>query len=342
MCCDLLLRAAGFTTYDRTAFGVLCRWRQLVEETEAATKDLKLEEAGAVRGETPSPLIQHDPGDALCPCPSDCCGGGLFLRGDATERLMSTVLLPLPLICVFFFALWTPLVTLAGRFWGSWGAVGAAGCILMVLVRLGLFAPIRNLVSHTVSSASLSRRLYRRALAMSLRSFLQRYRARLAPGPGGASDDPGAAEFMCKPPASELHVSLCQLWIRGLGAYNGFFQRLMACTLACLVLSLLITLASGPCISAYQILGAAAVLSRVTYEMLVYAAYNGQADDVVSLCSEALEALASIAGEAACASAPDHAALASIRAHEKLLALFVARADRRRTGCSAGASTGRR
>ncbi|KAI9005771.1 hypothetical protein DFJ74DRAFT_692022 [Hyaloraphidium curvatum] len=95
--------------------GYVARWAALALESRADGGP-----AGGMDEAEVSPLVTHDPGDELCSCPRESC---------ASSSLHTTALLYIAEICARVglqlpvFVLWTPFVTLASTFWGTWWSV---------------------------------------------------------------------------------------------------------------------------------------------------------------------------------------------------------------------------
>ncbi|KAI9002527.1 hypothetical protein DFJ74DRAFT_695942 [Hyaloraphidium curvatum] len=318
----------GPNPYDTLSLSPVMRWLQLRELSDVRERGRKADVENPEAGVQPDPpafvLLQHDEADVRCPCPAAGCAGSV-LRDDALARLLDA---GLDTVCggvILLFILWTPAIELASQFWPSWGAVGGIFAVIYLVVGYGLTYSVRERAVFMLPSAFFVRRVAYRALSASLRSFLRRYRSFLLRGEG--------ADAVLKP-STELHVKLLRLlsvdWSHRF-VYLSLERRFVLFSGVILLITLVMNLAAGRCVAAFQIATAAFVLGMVIRSILIVSAFNSVAEDTSTLCLGAAAAARRILAASALHS-PDPRAAAALEAHARLLELAAA---------SAGASRAR-
>jgi hypothetical protein len=205
----------GRGALDGVAWGGVVRWLDLVDEEgkvevsiagfeeEGTPVERRVEKKGE-ENSTRTRLISHDAEDSiagLCPCPLPSCSGTLPRQIAVNGALSNLITLPVQLMLWLGF-LWTPLFTFAGSFWTSPFAL--AGVLFWGSYLLyQLLAEVSRFLNVNGGHLSLSLRLHRRAVAMSLESFLERAESTLKSGVVAAQTND-----------NEMHVSLHRILAR--------------------------------------------------------------------------------------------------------------------------------
>jgi len=161
-------------------FSGLVRWLDLADETTAS--DIAIANGCGTQADDKArlsrrgTLLAHDPVDSasgVCPCPLASCAGNLPNFAFWIAMLRSFVMIPIQLYAYLATVL-TPLVTFGGSFWRVWWmSICGSLCLLADLLTV-LSSESHRLFTVNPGFLSLSSRLHYRAVALSLRSFLDR------------------------------------------------------------------------------------------------------------------------------------------------------------------------
>ncbi|KAI9022435.1 hypothetical protein DFJ74DRAFT_721600 [Hyaloraphidium curvatum] len=327
-----LFREWGITFRVLTPFAPAVRWLKLARassslgQTGEPTGDAALEAREDSKTAVAGPvLLQHDSDDPMCSCPRPSCARGV-ISADFRWRVADLVGFVASRWAIHILLLWTPLVTLAPVFWGTaWSAAfGGVACAFALLSDpvLGLgrsFGPI-----ITASSASFASRMQQRAVSRALASLLDRYRAALASGGGQEPPSDPEGGDVGRELYVRLHLRLSVGW-SGRFTHLGTFSRLLAARIAALVLGLILNIAAGSCVAAWQLAFLLFVLLFFFAEMAYVAEANRQLDGVVALYRAAqlsIRDLAALAGRRPAAQ-PTKDMLEQLSRHDALLSSFV-------------------
>ncbi|KAI9002498.1 hypothetical protein DFJ74DRAFT_695841 [Hyaloraphidium curvatum] len=221
------------------------------------------------RTEPDSALLAHD-GSDLCPCPARSCVGGLIRHAGPLRFLEMIGRGSLDSSC-WFFMVYTPLVSLAARTWTTpWSAFFAAMAVALGPL-LYSFPTSFSIPSFGIPSMELTRRLYGRAVGLSLAHFLEKREHALVAGETITSTQ--------EPVHIALHRQLAVDWnsrAKVLGRGKLYLGTLIALDFVC---ALAYIVASG-CLPVWLICFTALHLLDVIRALFIAAASNAAVVDV--------------------------------------------------------------
>ncbi|KAI9030204.1 hypothetical protein DFJ74DRAFT_754476 [Hyaloraphidium curvatum] len=310
---------------DEPPFAGVVRWIQLVRhESERRDDDrlnggLEHDESGkrdesGTSNPVPWTLLEHDPNDEYCPCPADSCAGGIpdtVAWCAALDALTNVVLVG----AIQVLLNWTAFFTFGASLWSTWW-----GCLLgaiTIIAGLGFAGQgvWRIGLVGIIPYSDLELRLQTRAVTLALGSVVSRYRSalrdRAAPPP------PKGAELYVT-----LHGQLAAKWARRIGGDQDLLGRLFLVfgVVVNLVIPV-ITISTGSCVLAWQLLFVFFFLLWYTIETINLAARNAQLVHVSELYAEARTELRSMSLAASADPALGNLTT-QLRAHDAELAAF--------------------
>ncbi|KAI9021314.1 hypothetical protein DFJ74DRAFT_707268 [Hyaloraphidium curvatum] len=289
------------TAHSPDALGIapLVRWSQLV------------------RSEPRGPLVRHKDGDALCPCERPSCAGG------APSSTASHAWLGIGLQVTFMYTtlvllLATPLITLGGRLLDLWW-----GWLLTLVFALldvtYFFVAIGQFTYPNIALADLEAKLQHRAASVALARMLDRYRAILLAGPETPRPERPEQDLYIR-----LHYRLSALWrSRNSHGVQVFRSVYTATIVPALFLGMVTTMATGGCLSAWQL---AALAQAVHYEvnsLLGLAALNGVLDVAADVYRSARREADVLIADALRRGDSPSWALEELRQHGRVLSSFL-------------------
>ncbi|KAI9011752.1 hypothetical protein DFJ74DRAFT_645667 [Hyaloraphidium curvatum] len=253
-------------TIDAHPFAGLARYVQLarLDRGRDGTKDDPESSAGDAGA-----LLDHDPGDDLCPCP--VCTRGLLLRSRTSVLGLLAIGFPLVTFAYFISVIWTPAVTLAPSVWDSaWSTALCAVCVVVIFVLLEAQVPGTGGILN-ISALDIELRLRHRVVNLALADLHSRMVST-------ASVDPEYEPVLPRidqEPYVSLHGQLQAAWRTGASELSAA-NRVELSALGTEALAAIICAAAGSCIPATYVAGAAFCLWMLGLAAVGVAARNQQ------------------------------------------------------------------
>ncbi|KAI9019662.1 hypothetical protein DFJ74DRAFT_707732 [Hyaloraphidium curvatum] len=294
-----------------------------------------------------SPLLAHEDGDGLCPCPA--CVGDVMSRVAGYSILDLVARICLLTVSSLFGMVWTMAITFGEVAIGTWwGILSLVVIIALWWVNNGYISILGSTFRANVASLELSRRLQRRAVWIALDSLVSRHERNLfseldsEPRPGeklvrkSAHGEPISGTLnkegaMAAQPSDDyelyqqLHEELSALWrqrftfMEFLAVYLGFY--VLGTLLAAVT-----NVAVGNCVPAY-VLGIFAYLGvGAASDMVNVAVANQHISGVTELYRTARRSLRELSAKARRRFPPTsrlEACLALIEADDRVLKSYM-------------------
>ncbi|KAI9024827.1 hypothetical protein DFJ74DRAFT_642828 [Hyaloraphidium curvatum] len=282
------------------------RWVMLADGgRKAGTDDPEDQDHGDRDGLT---LLFHDPASVSCPCPRPTCTGGRLPRGmvaagigDALVTLCTVVLPQLAMLS-------TPMVSFAGPFWTTpWSAALGALALLGLAAVAAIGVPSRSGTTVTMPMIRFQGMLQRRAVAAGLCELMLRMEADGSKPSQSEGEEPYKYQI--------IHDHLSRKWFN---LYNltDRTQLVVAFLLSALLVSVVLSVAVGSCITLWQLLAALTQAAYLVLELVYVAESNLQITAVTDLYRAARTSLRLLA------SATPYPSPA-LAAHEAVLSSFL-------------------